>query len=67
MLTRDGKPVAALVPIEDLEALEDEYWSRAPADTIAEWEAAGWPPGIPIVDVAHDVGIDVTADPGAAP
>src|SRR5262249_17192187 len=31
VLIRDGKPVAAVVPIEDLEALEaeDEYWSRA--------------------------------------
>ena len=43
VLIRDGKPVAAVVPIEDLEALEaeDEYWSRAADEAIGEWEAAG--------------------------
>jgi PHD/YefM family antitoxin component YafN of YafNO toxin-antitoxin module len=57
VLIRDGEPVAAVVPIEDLEALEaeDEYWSRAAADAIAEWEAAGRPPGIPIEDIARDL------------
>jgi len=42
---RDGKPVAAVVPIEDLAALEaeDEYWSRAVGEIIAEWEATGRP------------------------
>jgi prevent-host-death family protein len=69
VLMRDGKPVAAVVPIEDLKALEaqDEYWSRAVEEIIAEWEAAGRPAGIPIEDIAHDLGIDVTADPDAAP
>ena len=45
VLIRDGKPVAAVVPIEDLEALEaeDEYWSRAADAAIGEWEAAGRP------------------------
>ena len=45
VLVRDGKPVAAVVPIEDLEALEaeDEYWSRAADEAIGEWEAAGRP------------------------
>jgi hypothetical protein len=42
VLIRDGKPVAAVVPIEDLEA-EDEYWSRAADEAIGEWEAAGRP------------------------
>jgi hypothetical protein len=67
VLVRDGKPVAAVVPIEDLEALEaeDEYWSGA-AEAIAEWKAAGRPAGIPIEDIARDLGIDVTADPDAA-
>jgi len=69
VLMRDGKPVAAVVPIEDLEALEaeGEYWSRAVEEIIAEWEATGRPPGIPIEDTASDLSIDVTADPDAAP
>jgi hypothetical protein len=66
---RDGKPVAAVVPIEDLEALEaeDEYWSRAADEAVAEWEAAGRPASIPIENIARDLGIDLTADPDAAP
>jgi len=69
VLIRDGKPVAAVVPIEDLEALEaeDEYWSRAADEAISEWEAAGRPAGIPIEDIARDLGIDLAADPDAAP
>jgi len=69
VLMRDGKPVAAVVPIEDLEALEagDEYWSRAVEEIIAEWKAADRPAGIPIEDIARDPGIDVAADPDAAP
>jgi prevent-host-death family protein len=69
VLTRDGKPVAAVVPIEDLEALEaeDEYWSRVADEAIVEWEAAGRPAGIPIEDIARDLGVDLTADPDAAP
>jgi PHD/YefM family antitoxin component YafN of YafNO toxin-antitoxin module len=67
VLIRDGKPVAAVVPIEDLEALEaeDEYWSRAADEAIAEWNAAGRPTGIAIEDIARDLGIDVAADPDA--
>jgi PHD/YefM family antitoxin component YafN of YafNO toxin-antitoxin module len=69
VLIRDGKPVAAVVPIEDLEALEaeDEYWSRAADEAIGEWETAGRPAGIPIEDIARGLGIDLTADPDAAP
>jgi prevent-host-death family protein len=68
VIVREGKPVAAVVPIEDLEALEaeDEYWSGAADEAIAEWKAAGRPAGIPIDDIARDLGIDVTADPNAA-
>ena len=68
VLIRDGKPVAAVVPIEDLEALEaeDEYWTTAADEAIAKWEAAGRPAGIPIEDIARDLGIDLTADPDAA-
>jgi antitoxin (DNA-binding transcriptional repressor) of toxin-antitoxin stability system len=69
ILVRDGKPVAAVVPIEDLQALEaeDEYWARAADEAIAEWEAGGRAAGIPIEDIARDLGIDLTADPDAAP
>lgn len=69
ILIRDGKPVAAVVPIEDLEALEaeDEYWSKVADEAVAEWEAAGRPAGIPIEDIARDLGIDVNADPDATP
>ena len=69
VLIRDGKPVAAVVPIEDLEALEaeDEYWSRAADEAIGEWEGAGRPASIPIENIARDLGIDLTADPDAAP
>ena len=37
-LVREGKPVAALVPVEDLEALEaeEEYWSRAADEAVSE-------------------------------
>ena len=68
VLVRDGKPVAAVVPIENLEALEaeDEYWSRAADEAIGEWEADGRPGGTPIEDIARDLGIDLAADPDAA-
>jgi hypothetical protein len=66
---RDGKLIAAVVPIEDLEALEaeDEYWSRAADDDVANWEAAGRPAGIPLEEIARDLGINLAADPDAAP
>ena len=68
VLIRDGKPVAAVVPIEDLEALEaeDEYWSHAADEAIAEWEAAGPPGGLPIEDIACDLGIDLSNDTDAS-
>lgn len=69
VLIRDGKPVAAVVPIEDWEALEaeDAYWSEAADEAVAAWEAQGRPDGIPIEDIARDLGIDLAADPDAAP
>jgi prevent-host-death family protein len=63
VLTRDGKPVAAIVPIEDydaLEAIEDAFDAKLAADAIAAWEAAGRPPGIPMADVARELGIDLS-------
>jgi prevent-host-death family protein len=43
VLTRDGTPVAALVPMADLRALEDAddaedaYWSRVADEAVARW------------------------------
>jgi prevent-host-death family protein len=64
VLTRDGKRVAAIVPIEDydaLEAAEDAEDERLAAEALAEWEAAGRPPGIPMDEVARELGIDLSA------
>lgn len=63
LLTRDGKPVAAIVPIEDyeaLEAIEDAYDAKLAGEAIAAWEAAGRAPGIPMADVARELGIDLS-------
>ena len=60
MLTRDGRPVAALVPIEDveaLEAMEDEADSRLAAEALARWEAAGRPAGVTLEELAARWGI----------
>ncbi len=60
VLTRDGRPVAALVPIEDveaLEALEDEIDSRLADEALARWEAAGRPPGTTLEELAERWGI----------
>ena len=67
VLTRHGKPVAALVPMTDLRALEelddaeDAHWERVADEARARWEAEGRPPGIPMEDIARDLGIDLTA------
>ncbi len=48
VLTRAGRPVAVLVPLEDMAALdawEDEQDSRAAEEAIARWEAEGRPLG----------------------
>jgi prevent-host-death family protein len=62
VLTRDGKPVAAIVPIEDyeaLEAIEDAHDAKLAGEALAIWEAAGRPRGIPMADVARELGIDL--------
>ena len=65
VLTREGQPVAAIVPLTDLRALEeldaaeDDYLSRVAAEAVAAWEAEGRPAGIPMEDIARDLGIDV--------
>ena len=46
VLTRHGKPVAAVIPLEDLEALErleDERDAKMGAIALAEWQADGKP------------------------
>ena len=69
VLTRAGEPVAAVVPITDLRALEalddaeDAHWSRVAETETARWQAEGRPPGIPLEDIAHDLGIDLTGTP----
>ena len=50
LLTRDGSPVAAIVPITDLQVLEeqdaeDEHWTRVADDALAQWESEGRPVG----------------------
>jgi len=60
ILTRNGKRVAAIVPIEDydaLEAAEDAEDERLTAEAMAEWEAAGRPPGIPMEEILAEYGI----------
>ena len=69
VLTRAGEPVAAVVPIADLHALEalddaeDAHWSRVAEAEIALWEAEGRPPGIPLEDIALELGVDPTITP----
>jgi PHD/YefM family antitoxin component YafN of YafNO toxin-antitoxin module len=69
VLTRDGQPVAAIVSLHDLRALEeldeaeDDYLSRVAAEAVAQWEAEGRPAGIPMEDIARDLDIDLTIEP----
>jgi prevent-host-death family protein len=51
VLTRNGNPVAAVVPISDLQILEeqdaeDEYWTRVADDALTQWDAEGRPDGV---------------------
>ncbi len=70
VLTRDGQPVAAVVTVTDLQALEalddaeDAHWSRIAEEAVARWDAEGRPAGIPMEDIARDLGIDPTPGPG---
>lgn len=64
ILTRRGRPLAAVVPVEDLELLEeleDERDSALARERLAEWEAAGRPM-IPLEEVARKYGIDLSED-----
>lgn len=63
VLTRAGKPVAAVVPIEDvlaLEAIEDAEDAAAVQQARARWAAEGRAPGIPLEEIAHQLGIDLS-------
>ena len=65
ILTRDGKPVAAVVPIEDLEmleTLEDQQDSRAAAEALARWEAEGRPMGASLQDLAKRWDVDLASE-----
>jgi prevent-host-death family protein len=67
VLTRDGKPVAAVVPIADLRMLEeddaeDEYWCRVANEAVMQWEAEGRPAGIPMEGIARELGVDLDAN-----
>jgi len=60
-LTRRGKPVAAVVPIEDmelLESLEDGHDAALIRTRLAEWEAAGRP-GMSLQDYIRARGLEV--------
>ncbi|MBF0166598.1 MAG: type II toxin-antitoxin system Phd/YefM family antitoxin [Alphaproteobacteria bacterium] len=59
VVSRRGKPLAAVVPLEDietLEALEDTLDAAEIRKRLLEWEAAG-KPGIPLEEVAIRLGV----------
>ncbi|MGH6900810.1 MAG: type II toxin-antitoxin system Phd/YefM family antitoxin [Burkholderiales bacterium] len=61
VLTRRGKPLVAVVPIEDvalLEGLEDERDSALVRERVADWEAAGRP-GKLLEDYIRERGLEV--------
>jgi hypothetical protein len=65
VLTRDGEPMAAVVSIEDLHAIEeldaaeDAYWRRLTDEAHARWEAEGRPPGISHEDLLTEPGLSL--------
>jgi prevent-host-death family protein len=64
-LTRNGKPVAVLVPMEDAETLdawEDAEDARLAALAHDEWVAAGRPACITLEELAAQHEIDLAAD-----
>ncbi len=65
VLTRRGKPLVALVPMEDieaLEALEDARDSAEIRERMAEWRAAGRP-GITLEDYIAKDRMDAADEP----
>jgi prevent-host-death family protein len=63
ILTRAGKPVMALVPVADLEAIEDAEDQAAAAQGLAEYEQSGqdWPV-LTVETLATRWGIDLADD-----
>ena len=64
ILTRDGRPVAAMVPLADLdalEAIEDAEDAAAAAAALDAWEAAGRPHGTSLEELAARHGIDLSS------
>jgi antitoxin (DNA-binding transcriptional repressor) of toxin-antitoxin stability system len=64
ILTLDGKPVAAIVPLDDiqtLEALEDAADASAAAAGLARWEAAGRPT-VTLNEMVEKYGLDEEID-----
>ncbi len=62
VLTRGGEKLAAIVPIEDIEALEAFEDARDAAEIrarVAEWEAAGRP-GTSLEDYVRKHGLDLS-------
>jgi prevent-host-death family protein len=56
ILTRDGRPVAALVPLADVVALEmigDTADTAAAVAALTEWEAGGRPLGATLEELAR--------------
>jgi PHD/YefM family antitoxin component YafN of YafNO toxin-antitoxin module len=68
LLTRDGEPVAAIVPVDLLRALEEmdhaeeAYWERLADEAAARWEADGRPPGISHEEMLERYGITPDAE-----
>jgi prevent-host-death family protein len=61
VLTRRGKPLAAVVPIEDVELLERLEAARDSAlvrERVAEWEAGGRP-GTLLEDYIRERGLEI--------
>lgn len=59
LLTRDGEPVAAIIPAADaawLEALEDELDAEALRRAREEWERSGRKT-VPLDDLARELGL----------
>lgn len=69
LLTRNGHPVAALVPVSDLrrleeiDASEDAYWADEAAKALRQWEDDGRPQGVSLEKVARELGIEMSSEP----
>jgi prevent-host-death family protein len=67
VLTRDGKPVAAVVPITHLCTLEEDdaehaHWSRVADEAVAQWEAKGRPVGVAHEEMLARYGVTPDAE-----